>query len=103
MVRNLIILCGLTLTNYFGIDFTIVILLSFFAYFMLYKLNNRYRRSNINNKTKIFLNVFLFVINLFGYTVYANLNLVKTLAYFIVILIISIIIYYFSVYEYELK
>lgn len=97
LFSTLIILFSLTLNNYFGVDSTVIILVAFLAYFFLYKLNNKYLECNINNNKKFLLNVLLVIINLFGYTLYANFNLVRTLSYFIVILIISIIIYYLAV------
>lgn len=100
---TLIILSSLMLKDYFGIDFTVVILVAFLAYLLLYKLNNKYLKCNINNRKKYLLNILLVVINLFGYAVYTNFNLVRTLSYFIFILIISIITYYLTIYEYQLK
>lgn len=98
---TLIILCSLTLKDCFGVDSTVMLLVAFLAYFLLYKLNNKYLKNNIDNKKKFLLNVILITVNLFGYALYTNFNLVRTLSYFIVILIISTIIYFLAVYKYE--
>lgn len=96
---TLIILFCLTLKNYLLIDSSLIILIAFISYFILYKIYNNYIKRNVDRKFKRSIIIALTAANLLGYMLFANLNLIRSVSYFIIVLTISTIVFYLSLYE----